>query len=133
METIAMKKVLIDSCIVIDLIKGNTDIKREIESISKPCINFIIEMELMQGARNMIELQMIKKKLELFWILPMQDEIANLSSQLIEVYSLSHNLEIPDGIIASTALIYNLPLFTYNIKDFKYIPNIDIFQTGQQI
>ncbi len=133
METLTMERILIDSCIVIDFIKGISEIEQEIDKIPKPCINFVIEMELIQGARNKYELQMIKKKLELFWILPMQDEIAKLSSQLINAYSLSHNLEIPDGIIASTALIYKLPLYTYNIKDFRFIPNIEIFQPDQSI
>jgi predicted nucleic acid-binding protein len=128
-----MEKVLIDSCIVIDYINGDEEIERKIKKVSKPCINFIIEMELMQGARNKRELQIIKKKLEIFWLLPMQDEIAKLSSLLIDTYSLSHNLEIPDGIIASTALIYNLPLFTHNIKDFRFIPNIEIYSIGKQV
>ena len=123
-----MDNVFIDSCIIIDFIRGNSEIENELKNISKPCINFIVAMELMQGARNKQELQMIKKKLKRFWLLPMQDEIANLSSQLIDLFSLSHKLEIPDGIIAATALIYDIPLYTNNLKDFKYIPNIKLYK-----
>jgi len=65
---------------------------------------FIVEMELMQGARNKQELQLIKKKMERFWILPMNNQIANLASQLIDVFSLSHN-----------------------IKDFRYIQNLILY------
>ena len=61
----------------------------------------------------------------------MQNEIASLSTQLIDLFSLSHNLEIPDGIIASTALIYNLPLYTHNIKDFKYIQKIKLYNISK--
>ena len=126
-----MGKVLVDSCIVIDFIKGFVEIENEIAKISEPCINFIVEMELLQGAKNKQELRVIKKKLEKFWLLPMHNEIANLSSQLIDVFSLSHNLEIPDGIIASTALIYDLPLFTHNVKDFKYIPKLKLYDNTE--
>ena len=56
-----MDKVLIDSCIIIDFMKAIVDIEHDIETISKPCINFIVEMELMQGAKNKQELRFIKK------------------------------------------------------------------------
>ena len=48
METITMDKILIDSCIIIDFIKGDVGIESAIGKIKKPCINFIVEMELMQ-------------------------------------------------------------------------------------
>ena len=123
-----MKKILIDSCIVIDYIKEVPEIVKEIDNISMSCINCIVEMELMQGARNKNDLIFIKKKLEKFWLLPMHDEVAKLSSKLIDMFSLSHNLQIPDALIASTALVYDLPLFTHNHKDFKYIPNLKFYQ-----
>ena len=84
-------------------------------------------MEIIQGAKNKRELLKIKKKLERFWRLPMQNEIANLSTQLIDLFSLSHNLKIPDGIITATSLIYDLHLYTHNVKDFRYIPNIKLY------
>lgn len=56
-----MSKVLIDSCIVIDFIKGFVEIENEIAKISEPCINFIVEMEFLQGAKNKQELRVIKK------------------------------------------------------------------------
>ena len=45
---------------------------------------------------------------------------------MLEHFSLSHNAKIQDAIIASTCLINVLPLATYNLKDFKYIPNLEI-------
>ena len=45
---------------------------------------------------------------------------------VIEYFSLSHNAKIQDSIIASTCLINNLPLATYNLRDFRYIPNLEL-------
>jgi len=42
-------------------------------------------------------------------------------------FRLSHNLQIPDAIIAASAVTFKLPLFTYNLKDFKFIPNIRLY------
>ena len=40
---------------------------------------------------------------------------------LIEEYSKSYGLHIPDALIASTAICKNIKLFTYNLKDFRFI------------
>ncbi|MBK7896587.1 MAG: PIN domain-containing protein [Anaerolineaceae bacterium] len=45
----------------------------------------------------------------------------------METYSLSHKLSIPDALIAATALVHNLELFTLNIKDFRFIPGLTLF------
>lgn len=42
------------------------------------------------------------------------------------MFKLNHGLQIPDEIIGATAIVYNIPLYTYNIKDFSFMPNIDI-------
>ncbi len=41
-------------------------------------------------------------------------------------YRLSHNLALPDAVIGATAIFYQMPLFTYNRKDFKFLPNIQL-------
>ena len=43
------------------------------------------------------------------------------------LYSLSHKLSIPDALIAATALNYDIELYTYNIKDFRFIDGIKLY------
>jgi predicted nucleic acid-binding protein len=86
-------------------------------------------MELMQGAENKQELFLLKKKLKNYNIIHFDQKASEISLELIEKYKLSYNLLIPDAIIAATALAYNLVLFTYNIKDFNFIPGLKIFQS----
>jgi len=52
--------------------------------------------------------------------------ILDLADNLIENYALSHNMGIYDAIIAATCLVYDLPLWTYNKKDFRFINGIDL-------
>jgi predicted nucleic acid-binding protein len=119
--------VFIDSCILIDFLKGIEDIKNQLSQIRIPCINFIVEMELLQGAKDKRELKKIIKELNSFNRLYFQNEIAKLSTQLLKDYALSHNLQIADAIIAATCLVYNIPLFTHNKRDFKFIPNLELY------
>ena len=122
-----MDVIFIDSCIVIDFIKGIEDIKNQLSQIQTPCINFIVEMELLQGAKDKRELKKIVKELNSFNRLYFHNEIAKLSTQLLKDYALSHNLQIADAIIAATCLVYNIPLFTHNKRDFKFIPNLELY------
>lgn len=80
------------------------------------------------GARNKMELEIIHKDLNKLTILSIQSEIYGNAVQLIEKYSLSHKLSLPDALIASTSIYHNLELFTLNIKDFKYLKNIKFFK-----
>jgi len=113
------KKVFVDTCIVIEYLKDNLTLNK-----SNCYINHIVLMELYIGAKNKQDLKEIKAKLQGFQLLETSPEVMHLSTQIIEHFSLSHHAKIQDSIIASTCLIDNLPIATYNMKDFKYIPNL---------
>jgi len=46
----------------------------------------------------------------------------------METYALSHRPGIPDVLIAATALDHDLSLFTLNVKDFRFIPDLTIHE-----
>ena len=54
------------------------------------------------------------------------NDISELAVSMIESYSKSHGLQIPDAIIAATALSFEMKLFTLNLKDFKYIDGLNL-------
>ncbi len=81
-------------------------------------------MELYCGALNKLELQRIRKHLLAFHVCPIEPEISNQATLLIERYSKSHGLLIPDALIAATAMFRSYPLMTFNLKDFRYIDGL---------
>ena len=123
-----MEKVLIDTCIFIDIFRGNRELLEEIIKLSNSFnffINSIIYMELVQGARNKAELQKILKFLKRFKMIFIDETISQKAMELIVCYNLSHNLLLADAIIAATCLTKGLKLFTFNKKDFSYIKGIE--------
>lgn len=50
--------------------------------------------------------------------------------ELMETYSLSHKISIPDALIASTALVHKIDLYTLNIKDFRFIHGLNLYQSS---
>ena len=115
------KKVFVDTCIVIEYLKENISLHK-----ANCYINHIVLMELYIGAKNRKDLQEIKARLQGFKLLDTDSEVMGLSAQIVEHFSLSHGAKIQDAIIASTCLINRLPLVTYNVKDFRYIPNLEL-------
>ena len=119
-----MSLVFIDSCIIIDYINGKISLnKRQIESC---CFNSIVDMEVLAGSRDKRDLNTINKKISQFNIIDTNQEILELARELMYRYKLSHNMGIYDAIIASTCIVYGLPLWTYNKKDFKFIDKLEL-------
>ena len=118
--------IFLDTCIVIDFINGKLVLSKDI--IENTCINSIVDMEVVVGAKNKRELQTINKKLNSFKKVTIEQDILTLARELLAKYALSHNMSIYDAIIASTCLIYDLPLWTYNKKDFRYIEDLVLIE-----
>ena len=91
-------------------------------------VSDVIKSELFFGAKNKQELQNIKKYLSNYPSFAIQPEISEMSVDFIESYCLSQRLTFPDALIAATAIYHNVPLFTLNTKDFKFIPNMKLYQ-----
>jgi predicted nucleic acid-binding protein len=85
-------------------------------------------MELIQGSRDKIELKRINRFLKDFKILPITQKISKKSMELMKKYSISHGLLIPDALIAATAIIKNIPLWTFNRRDFQFIDRLILFE-----
>ena len=121
--------VLCDTNILIELSKNNGKIKTELNKIGvdQIAVSSISVGEFLFGARDKKELALIKRSLSSIKIIHTQEAISELAVHLIEKYSLSHHLDVPDSFIAATALVNDLRLYTLNIKHFKYIEGLELY------
>ena len=120
--------ILCDTNVLIEAFKGNEKIIKKIEhiGIENIGISSVTVMELYYGVLNKRELNKIKKEINALTIVHFSDAISKLAVRLIENYGKSHGLQIPDAIIAATALSFEWKLLTLNIKDFRFIDGISI-------
>lgn len=119
-------EIILDTNILIEILKNNKQTIKEVEEYDIHYISIISVMELFYGAFNKTELQKLKKFVELFNVIPLDENISINAKNLVYKYAKSHNLDIPDSLIASTSLNMNLPLLTYNKKDFRFIENLQL-------
>ena len=123
-----MEQIVLDTNILIEVLKGNEDIVKKLENSNLEfCISSITVMELYYGALNKAELFSIKRFINLFTVIEVDENISSISTELIFQYAKSHNLTIPDSLIASTAIRKNLKLYTLNLKDFRFIDGLILF------
>lgn len=121
--------VLCDTNIFISAFNGREDTIENLENIGVENIvlSSITVMELYQGMGNKQELATMKKRIKFYDVVHIDREISEKSIELISSYKLSNYLQIPDAIIAATSLVKNIPLYTYNRKDFDYIKSINLY------
>lgn len=124
-----MKNCLLDTDILINWLRGE---KWEKSLLLTPGIDFYISQisrkELFQY-RNVSDRD--KKKIVYFLHclreLLVTPEIASKASILIQKYR-THHLQPADALIAATAWHKQMPLVTHNLKHFKVIKEIQIYE-----
>jgi len=121
--------VLCDTNIFIHLLTNHEPTIVALGKIGTPNIimSAITEMELYRGMRNQSELKKMVNNINNYSIIDIDAKTSAISRNLIKTYHLSHGLQIPDALIAASAIAFQLPLFTYNTKDFRYIKNLILY------
>ena len=119
-----------DTNIFIEIFRKNFFIRSELDKIGHEniVVSDVVKAELFFGAKDKIELQDIIKSIKSFSNLTIQPEISKMAVDFVESYCLSQKLTLPDALIAATAIYHNIELFTLNTKDFKFIPNLKLYQ-----
>ena len=122
--------IICDTNIFIEIFRKNFYIRSELEKIGYEniVVSDVVKAELYFGSRDKLELQIIKKYLNNYSSLTIQPEISKMAVDFIENYCLSQKLNLPDALIAATAIYHGIEFFTLNTKDFKYIPGIKLYQ-----
>lgn len=127
-----MHKMLLDTDILIDHLRGTITSVLSPDQVSRSVISFFTVGELMQGARNTAEMNLISDFTSLFSINWGSAKIHKLAVQLLSMYSLSNGLRMGDAIIAATAISLHLPLHTNNQKHFLPIAELNV-REGKQV
>lgn len=121
--------VLCDTNVIIDFYKEDAGILKKLYSIGQDriAVSIITAGELLYGALNKEEYNQIRQDIAHLHILHLDPAIGECYIELMDSYSLSHNLSLPDGLIAATAIIEEIPLYTLNKQDFRFIEDLELY------
>ncbi|MEH2230371.1 MAG: type II toxin-antitoxin system VapC family toxin [Nostoc sp.] len=120
---------IFDTDILIDAGRGVLEAVKCLQNLkasSNLAISIITQMELMVGCRNKVELQTLENFLKQFYIIKIDQAVSDTAVDLLRSYRLSHNLAIPDSLIAATSIVWNYPFITKNQRDYRFIQGLNL-------
>jgi len=110
---------LLDTCIVIDLLRGRGDAFAFVNGLADaPALSAITATEILAGIRGAEERRRIERLLEVYTLYDINLDIAVLAGDFVRRYGPSHNVDPIDALIAATAKTHELKLATLNLKHF---------------
>ena len=122
---------LVDTDILIDASRGIDQAGEFLNEIKRHVgisVSVISAMELVAGCKDSAQLRQTKSFLEQVAVFPLSEPISSRAQNLMETYTLSHGLLIPDALVAASAIEAGLALYTRNTRHFRMIPEILIIQ-----
>ncbi|MDI6402360.1 type II toxin-antitoxin system VapC family toxin [Balneolaceae bacterium ANBcel3] len=120
---------IVDTDILIDYSRGVEKAKASIvkhEIDHRLAISVITQLELMAGCKNKQDFKLLNAFLKDFEVIPLNASISDKAVELFERFRLSHGVMIPDMLIASTAMVFDIPLLSKNHKDFRFIKDLKL-------
>ena len=125
-------KVLVDSDVVIDALRGEARILAPLRVAMKrhraacSAITVLeVQAELRKGEEQATELLLSAMR-----VAPVSREIAALAGGYVRVYGPSHGVEGPDAIIGATAVLGGYSLWTGNRRHYP-IPRLKFWRHGE--
>lgn len=125
-----MKKVLVDTSVVIDFLrrkdKENSLFFTLVQHKYQLFLSIVTHTELYAGKSVWVKRKAQEELQTLFSgseLLPLREEVSKKAGEIKARY----NSSLLDAIIAATAFVHRLPLVTLNEKDFDKIADITLF------
>ncbi len=124
-------KIIIDSSIIIDYLRGGTKWNKFIEVAEEDTELFIptiVIFELFSGTstRNPNKTQDMLNFVKQFSRIDLDEKIARIAGEIYR--DVTKTLEVPDYIIAASALSIGAAVLTLNQKHFQQIPGLEIYE-----
>jgi predicted nucleic acid-binding protein len=129
-------RILIDTDVIINLLDNkrsfHLQVKRNLtffqEKNVNPSISLVTAIEILQGNKSIADKKQLSKDLMFFNQFDITVSIGNIAKELILKYSSTHGLLLADSLIAATAIQLEIPLFSLNTKDYKFIDTLKLYE-----
>lgn len=123
--------IFLDSDVVIDLLREHPPATRWFDSLEDDetmVLSGFVVMELIQGCRNKIQQKRLQQDLTFYEIVWLSPNDCDKALEIFAQYHLSHNAGLIDVLVGQTAVTLDVPLYTFNKKHYRFIPNLHTIQ-----
>lgn len=121
--------ILIDTDVLIEYLRGNETVVGNITGYynlkKRLCFSPVTRAEIVVGLRKGEE-EVTSNLFNLMECLKIDDAVGHKAGEYMKAFRASHSLEIADALIASTAFINNVSLWSLNKKHYP-MKDIELF------
>ena len=119
---------MFDTDVLIWASRGSFQAAAWINSDPHRAVSIVSVMEVLQGARSRNDMKSLQQSFRAlqFRILPLTESIGHVALALIEEHALAAGLQIPDALIAATAIDAGEVLATSNVRHFRSIRSLEV-------
>jgi predicted nucleic acid-binding protein len=119
---------LLDTDVLIEISRGRPEAIPFLEKLESPVLRIpgVVAMEFLIGSRNKIDLVRAQKVLSRCEVVTPNASDTQLAIQLVESFALTTGMSLPDYVIAAQAINAAETLFSFNLKHFSVLPNLDV-------
>ena len=119
---------LVDTDVLVDCLRGTIPAQAWLKQLAQQpsAVPAAAAMELVMGSRDRTDLEHIQRFLATFEIAWPDAADFAAAYQLLLSHRLTSGLNIPDCLIAATALRRNARLYTFNLKHFQVVPGLEV-------
>jgi predicted nucleic acid-binding protein len=117
---------LVDTDVLVDVSPNNQGAIGCIDGLGDWALSAMTALELISGAKNQREVDLIDRLIEVYETIPVNDAICRRAYELLKTYAKSHGLRTFDSLIAATAMQEPWTLLTKNRKHFEMIDGLSV-------
>lgn len=122
-------QILIDTDILIKVFRGNGFHKSILDKeVNNLAISSVTYIELLSGLKTRSRIIELNKQMRAYQLIHISETISIKSLEIVVKYTSSNSIRIADSLIAATAIVNNLRLFTDNKKDYDFIKGLRFYQ-----
>lgn len=128
--------ILLDSDVMIDLLRSYPPAVTwfdSLDAMETVTLSGYSVMELIQGCRDKVAQERVLRVLSRYGIVWLAFADCTKALNLFVQYHLSHNAGLLDMLIGQTALMLNVPLYTFNQKHYRFVPRLQTVQPYRKV
>lgn len=121
---------LVDADVLIEILRGSQPSRSWLDSIRNDAFEVpgIVAMEVVAGCRDAVEMIRCRKLLGGFVVAWPSETECREALEILAVHKLKCGLSIPDCFIAAMAVARRSTLYTFNLRHFRTVPDLDCRQ-----
>lgn len=121
-------QILVDADILIKVYRGDAFYKMSLDREEGNLTIFSVTyLDLLVGLKTRNRVIDLNKQIRAYKLTHISEVISTKALEIVNKYISSHSIKAADALIAATAIINNLRLFTDNKRDFDFIKGLRFF------